>query len=150
MCNAHGQPAQLPRTPGRVELCNERNGRNEEHNNTHPNSSSRSSVSNAVTLASSISRCTNTKAWEGRNHCCVGDEKAREHAWRQRLMDECRRASVTYPPCATPGLDPGLGPGKLPTRAGRLPPLPARTPSWPSTTWCGQALISVTFIEGGL
>ena len=124
-------------------MCSGRNSLKEEQNITHPNSSSRSSMSIAVTLASSIARCTDTKAWEARNHCCVGGEKAREHAWRQRRMDECRGASDTYPACAAPILDPTLGPGKHPTRVGRFLSVPARTHSRPNTTWCGHALINV-------
>ena len=127
-------------SPEDMEICRERNNQKEEQNGTHPNSSSRSSLSIAVTLASSIARCTNREAWEARNHCCVGGEKAREHAWRQTRMDECSGASGTYPACASPVLDPAPGAGKLPTRVGRLPPLHARTLFWPNTTWCGHAL----------
>jgi hypothetical protein len=134
-------------SPKDMEICRERNGRTEEQMGIHPNSSSRSSLSIAVTLASSFARCTNREAWEARNHCCVGSEKAREHAWHHRRMDECSGASGTYPACASTVLDPAPGAGKLPTRVGRSPPLRAQTRSWPNTTWCGQAL-STTVTRG--
>lgn len=137
----HNSLKRHPRcSPANMQMCSERNGWEEHQNGTHPNPSSQSSLSMAVTLASSIARITNTEAWEARNHCGVACEKAREHAWRQTRMDECSGTSGTYTACAAPGLGAGYFTGQAAYPGRDIPNTPSRTHSWPSTTRCGQAL----------
>lgn len=95
---------------------------------THPNRNSRSSVSIAVAVASSMSLCRDPAACEAGQQWGMGAQTTPERGKREAVGGVMHLAAAgriklqggsdTYPPGAGPVMDPLLGPGKLPTWLG--------------------------------
>lgn len=133
------------------EMCSQRCVQQKEPQSAHSKWSCRRSLSIAVAVASSTAVCTDVGACEDNNppahgsRGAVGGERRSKCAGRQRRMDECRGPPAQTHPMRPRVLDPGRGPGKLPTRSGASRQPMFQTQFQPSSTSCGHALIELQF-----
>jgi hypothetical protein len=133
----------LPRTNAHARTTKpspKREGRQPQPCTTHPKCRSRSSVSSVVTGARSIFARRKLAAWEDNEYRSAGGYKASAAVGLQTCLDEIAGRSGTDTPYVATHHGPRscTGQAAYPDPSCHVGLL--QTPSWPSTTRCGQAL----------